>query len=146
MRKQLIIILFFGISFALFGQEKQHALGIRYGTISPVAELTYQKFINKKHRIEIDLGISTYPVQATFIYQKVGSISDVLHGLKIYGGAGAMAGFFNNTMGIGLVAQAGVEYNIIPSLHLSMDYRPSMYLLNGNFDFKDLCLSLRYHF
>ncbi len=62
----------------------------------------------------------------TGIHQWVFGIQD---GLNWYLGVGPQIGAVNNSFGIGIAGQAGIEYYVpnVP-LQLSLDYRPSWFL------------------
>jgi hypothetical protein len=144
------IILFcaaFCIATTLSGQEKKHAIGLRYGILSQSnIELSYQYYLNKTSRMQFGLGTAEYALQASAVYQKTAELSAIIPGLKIYGGAGVIAGFHSSKTGVGVAAQGGLEYNFRIPFQVSLDYRPKIYWPGDNFYFDDFCVSLRYRF
>lgn len=129
------------------GQEKKYAIGIRYGILSQSNfELSYQYYLNKTNRMEFGLGTAEYALQATAIYQKAGNLTAITPGLKIYGGAGVIAGFHSSNTGIGVVAQGGLEYIFRIPFQVSLDYRPKVFWPGDHFHIDDFSVSLRYRF
>lgn len=134
------------IATVVSGQGKKHAIGLRLGILSQSsAELTYQYYLNETSRLEFGLGTAEYALQTTASYQKVGNLSAITPGLKIYGGVGLLAGFHGSKTGFGVVAQAGLEYNFSFPFQISLDYRPKVFFPDKYYA-DDLCVSLRYKF
>jgi hypothetical protein len=109
-------------------------------------ELSYQYSLNKTSRLEFGLGPAEYALQASAVYQKVGNLSAITPGLKIYGGAGVVAGFHASKTGVGVAAQGGLEYNFKLPFQVSLDYRPKVFWPGDQFYYDDFCVSLRYRF
>jgi len=148
MNKYVILFcVFFCLATTVSGQEKKHALGLRYGILSQSNfELSYQYYLNKTSRLEFGLGTAEYALQATAIYQKVGDLTAITPGLNIYGGAGLLAGFHASKTGIGVVAQGGLGYNFKFPFQVSLDYRPKMFLPGQKIYYDDISVGLRYKF
>jgi hypothetical protein len=147
--KKCILAFCVAFSFAttVSGQEKKHAIGLRYGILSQSNfELSYQYYLNKTSRLEFGLGPAEYALQATAAYQKLGDLSAITPGLKIYGGAGVLAGFHSSETGFGVAAQSGLEYNFKIPFQISLDYRPKVFWPGGHFYYDDFCVNLRYRF
>ena len=148
MKKYVILFcIAFCIATKAPGQEKKHAIGLRYGILSQSnLELSYQYYLNKTSRLKFGLGAAEYALQAAAVYQKVGDLSAITPGLKIYGGAGVLAGFHASKTGAGVAAQAGLEYNFRIPFQVSLDYRPKVFWPGDNIYLDDFCFSLRYKF
>lgn len=136
-------------------QVSGNAIGLRFGY---GAEISYQHALNNSNRLEFDLGMSGFNfnsegrvIMLNATYQWVYGINAV-EGLNWYWGVGAGVGMFWETIGLGINAQIGIEYNFpqIP-LALSLDWRPFLYfgLNNGGgnyYGYNGFCLGVRYKF
>lgn len=104
-------------------------------------------------RLETDLGWRSSDgvsvISLSGIYQWTGAIGS---GFDWYAGVGAHLGMWsvnsNSDFALGLMGQAGIEYNFeaIP-IQLSLDIRPCFYLIpNTDFHWGDIALGIRYRF
>ena len=142
----LLFCLAFCIANMVSGQEKKHAIGLRNSILSKTNfELSYQYYLNETSRLEFGLGTAEYALQTTATYQKVGDLSAITPGLKIYGGVGLITGFHGSKTGFGTVAQAGLEYNFRIPFQVSLDYRPKVFFPD-NYYSDDFSVSIRYKF
>lgn len=147
MKKLTLAILFtFSLSAMIQAQDFNKAIGVRggYG-----AEISYQFPLSGNTRAEADLGlygIGNGGFTLTGIHQWVFGIQD---GLNWYLGAGPQIGAVNNSFGIGIAGQAGIEYYIpnVP-IQLSLDYRPSWFIIPTDYKFAPygLGIGIRYTF
>jgi hypothetical protein len=154
-KKKLVLILFAAVSsVALLAQTSERAIGIRFGSGGKVS---YQHPLGVANRIEFDLGLSPQSFGINGIYHWVNDLSDWTDGMSWYYGPGATVGFSNSTtlyptskLTLGIVGQVGLEYKFEFPLQLSIDYRPTFYLLRPNWvglgSYGDVCLSARYRF
>lgn len=152
MNKKLVLFLFAVASSAILFSQTEKAIGVRFGL---GGEVSYQHPIGETNRIELDLGLSPQSFGLNGIYHWVSDLSDWTEGMSWYYGPGATVGFSNSVSGytsafaMGLVGQIGLEYKFDFPLQLSIDYRPTFYLVRntgtgGNYN--DVCLSARYRF
>jgi hypothetical protein len=147
MKKCIVFFVAICLATTVFGQEKKHAVGLRYGIVSQTdIELTYQYYLNEISRLEFGLGTAEYLIQSSLIYQLVGNLSAITPGLKVYGGAGLIVGTYSSKTGVGVAAQGGLEYNFRIPLQVSLDYRPKVFFPSTTYHYDDLSISLRYKF
>jgi hypothetical protein len=137
MRKLFLFVVSFCFILAASSQISPNAIGLRGGSgiYGGGAEITYQKAMGGKNRLELDFGARSNSnrnhLLITGIYHWWWNITD---GLNWYAGPGAQLGLYNErkndnndgiTLGIG--GQIGIEYNFndlgAPIL-LSLDTRP----------------------
>ena len=148
MKKLTLIAVFALTAFTVSqAQDFSQAFGIRggYG-----AELSYQHPLSGNTRLEADLGLYGFHSTGfvlTGIHQWVFGIQD---GFNWYAGVGAEIGSLEGTFGLGAAGQIGIEY-YIPSvpIQLSLDYRPSWFILPSNYAFNafgGVGLGIRYTF
>ena len=137
---------------ALSAQVDGKAIGLRFGG---VGEISYQQPIGDTHRLELDLGLGAWRMGLTGIYHWVWDLSSVTDGLNWYAGPGAAVGLtygsgWSNGLYVGIAGQVGIEYNFEFPLQVSLDYRPTIYLVRpGTMDygsFDGICLAGRYRF
>ena len=122
---------------------RSSTLGLRLGD---GAEISYQHPLGTAHRLEFDLGTVNSGLGLTGIYQWNWGLEELATGFAWYAGAGATIGKYTG-LGIAGVGQIGIEYNFAIPLQLSIDYRPTLYLVpNVNFASNDGRLSVRYRF
>lgn len=154
MNRKLVLFFFVAVSTAtLFAQSSEKAIGVRFGS---GGEVSYQHPLGATNRIEFDLGLSPQSFGLNGIYHWVNDLSDWTEGMAWYYGPGATVGFSNTTaqfptskLALGVVGQIGLEYKFDFPLQLSVDYRPTFYLVrpagSGGY-YTDICLSARYRF
>lgn len=152
----LVLIAVIGISFA--AQAQSNAIGVRLGGGQGYgAELSYLKGIGSS-RLEFDLGYKNYgngvsALSLVGVYQYHFDIAAVPN-LGWFAGVGARADLYTysgTTVSLGLVGQAGVDYNLQPvtnlPLQVSLDIRPCFYLYPATaFYWGDIALGIRYMF
>lgn len=150
----LIATLFFAFSLttnAQGGNGYKNAIGIRGGW---GVEVSYQRYIAPKNRIEATLGINRYGFSVEGMYQWMFNLPINTAGIwQWYAGAGVGIGSwssskFDKGFSLGVLGQAGIEYTFskIP-LMLSFDYRPGFYFLpETDFDWSGFALGVRFCF
>lgn len=168
MKKILLLsLLTFAFSNVNYAQKiSKNALGLRLGDNDGFGgEISYQKGLSNKNRLEFDLGWRSGEVvdavKVVGLYQWVWNIDG---GFNWYAGVGGGLGSYNygdkwkkqnpywknnNDNGIYLFAAGdiGIEFNFDIPLQISLDLRPELYI-NGygdNFG-PDLGLGIRYQF
>lgn len=177
MRKLILsAVVLIGLAFSAQAQDKKNAIGLRLGDNDGFGgEVSYQRWISKKNRLEFDLGWrnsnngrfnSDYNAAKLIgIYQWVWNIDK---GFKWYAGPGAGIGswhsnsyynpknnyYYDGNSGVFLVATGdiGIEYNFDIPLQISLDFRPELYISSDYNDIRDngfgpdFGLSVRYKF
>lgn len=163
--KKLILSAFMllGLAFSAQAQDiSKNALGLRIGDNDGFGgEISYQRGMGSKNRLEFDLGWRNSKDVDAFklvgLYQWVWNIEG---GFNWYAGAGAGVGSwsydkngFSDSGSFILVAgDLGIEYNFQEApIQLSLDFRPEFYLNNsGDNQFRendfgpDIALGIRY--
>ncbi len=162
MKKIMIIALVvFGFGLQANAQEEKNAIGLRLGDSDGFGtEVSYQRYLDTKHRLEFDLGWRSSKnfdaFRLTGLYQWVWNIDG---GFNWYAGAGAgiaqvnfdddrFPGNNDDTETYVYVAgDIGIEYDFDFPLLLSLDFRPEFGLgdVNDDVDF-DIALGVRYQF
>ncbi|ESU24813.1 hypothetical protein FEDK69T_03660 [Flavobacterium enshiense DK69] len=158
-----------GLTFSAEAQDLKNAIGLRLGNNDGFgAEVSYQRWVSKKNRLEFDFGwrdSDDYDaVKLTGIYQWVWNIEN---GFKWYAGPGLGIGSYSvnhdhhhdhdhdhDDSGMFLIATGdiGIEYNFDFPLQLSFDFRPEIYVSDEYGDVRDdhfggdFGLSVRYRF
>ncbi len=148
MKKVFLIILGSIMISMAYGNEKNHSIGLRVGIASSAgsAEISCQYYLKPASRLEFGLGVAEYPLQSALVYQKVGDLSSLAKGLKVYAGAGVVAGTYSSKTSIGIAVQGGLEYNFKFPVQISLDYRPKGFFAGDKSYYNDLSISLRYKF
>jgi hypothetical protein len=153
MNKKLVLFLFAVLSSAALVAQAERAIGVRFGA---GGEVSYQHPLGESNRVELDLGLSPQSFGLNGIYHWVNDLSEWTDGMSWYYGPGATIGFSNTSplfptreFALGVVGQIGLEYKFDFPLQLTIDYRPTFYLVRnagtgGNYN--DICLSARYRF
>lgn len=148
-----------GLAFSANAQDlSKNALGLRLGDNDGFGgEISYQRELTKKTRLEFDLGLRNSNHVNAFklagVHQWVWNIDG---GFNWYAGVGAGIGSWkvdskygdsSGTYFFG-AGDIGIEYNFDIPLQISLDYRPEFYANNdylsgvGN----DIALGIRYKF
>lgn len=155
MNRKLILILVLALTVTcMMAQTNEKAIGIRFGS---GGEVSYQHPLGDTNRIELDLGVTPFSFGVNGIYHWVKDLSSWTEGMSWYYGPGATVGFSNSTslnplskLTLGVVGQVGLEYKFEFPLQLTVDYRPTFYLVRPNWiglgSYGDICLSARYRF
>ncbi len=132
-------------------QTNDKAIGIRGGWGT---ELSYQQPLSGATRLEVDLGLPGWKysgIVLTGVHQWLWNIDG---GLDWYAGLGAQVGSIRwdkgetTGIGLGLAGQLGIEYNFPIPLQLSLDWRPTWYVVPSGkpFGYEGVALGLRYRF
>lgn len=149
--KKLILLSAFLLGFTLLttAQVDKRALGVRLGY---GGEISYQHPLGSANRLEVDMGLNNWGnkgwgTNLTGVYQWVWSLDDLADGINWYAGVGGVAGLKEKSFGAGVVGQVGIEYHFDIPLMLSLDYRPSIFVVPTVFAIYDgISLSARYKF
>ena len=141
-------------------QEEKNAIGLRLGDNDGFGtEVSYQRYLNEKNRLEIDLGLRNAKdfdaYRLTGLYQWVWNIDG---GFNWYAGAGGGIAQVNfNDVPIGIddsetyvyaAGDIGIEYDFDIPLLISLDFRPEFgfsNVLDDDIDF-DIAFGIRYQF
>lgn len=146
----LTLALIAGMISAANAQVDGKAIGLRFGAGT---EISYQHPMGDANRLELDLGYGSWSVLGvTGVYHWVKDLSSVTDGLNWYIGPGVSLGYNSvwSGLNIGVTGQIGAEYTFNFPLQLSLDYRPTIYVIKpsgspfGAYD--GICLSARYKF
>ncbi len=132
-------------------QTNNKAIGLRGGWGT---ELSYQQPLTGGTRFELDLGLPGWKysgIVLTGVHQWVMNIDG---GLDWYAGLGGQVGTIrwnkneDSGFGLGLAGQIGLEYNFPIPLQLSLDWRPTWYILPAGspFGYEGVALGIRYRF
>jgi hypothetical protein len=155
-------IMLVGLAFSAEAQNfSKNAIGLRLGDNDGFGgEISYQRGLSAKNRLEFDLGWRNSKDVDAFklvgLYQWVWNIEG---GFNWYAGVGGGVGSWNyNRDGfkdsgsfVVLAGDIGIEYNFDFPLQLSLDFRPEIYFGGDYADFRDgfgpdLALGIRYRF
>lgn len=161
--KKIILsaLLFAGAIVNSYGQDiSNNTIGLRLGDNDGFgAEISYQRKLSNTNRLEFDLGWrnsnEANAIKVAGLYQWVWNIDK---GLNWYAGAGGGLGSWrysdeeesSNGTFVFITGDLGIEYQFDIPLQLSLDIRPEIYLLSGDYRENkfgpDLALSIRYRF
>lgn len=144
-----LLVAVFGLSFAL---NAQNWIGVR-GVLgsSSGAELSWQHGLGN-NRMELDFGWATHDSHGyynlTGIYQWTGGI---VNNLGWFAGVGANVGYWDGydskNLGLGVLAQAGLEYNFNIPIQLTLDARPQWDIIGAASGFGyGVAFGIRYRF
>lgn len=148
----LSLVLVMSIYSTLSAQANGKAIGIRGGN---GGEISFQTALGSNNRLELDLGLNSWNSNSgyagfglTGIYQWVWGLEQLAPGFKWYAGLGPQIGSWKSGFALGIVGQVGLEYNFTIPLQLSLDYRPSWYILPNSYGgaWGGTALSIRYCF
>lgn len=147
MKKKLIIAaLLIGSAGFASAQVEGKNIGVRFGN---AGEISYQHPLSSNNRLELDLGVGAWSYGGVYlsgVYQWVWDLSQLAPGFNWYAGAGASLGI-NSGLGLGALGQVGIEYNFNVPIQLSLDWRPTFYLIPGtHFGYDGIALGIRYKF
>lgn len=154
MKKVILLFVFIASMVeATMAQQNDQAIGVRLGW---GAELSYQHPLKSKTRLEVDLGLGGWDhggFLLTGVHQWIGNIDG---GLDWYAGLGPQLGsvwyktdnVWYQNFGLGIAGQVGLQYSFPIPLQISLDYRPSWFIIPSErgFGYGDLALGLRYRF
>ena len=162
MKKVIVLtVLFVGAVLSSQAQEiSKNSIGLRLGDNDGFgAEISYQRRLTPINRLEFDLGWRNSDevdaIKLAGMYQWVWNIDK---GLNWYAGAGGGIGSWrysnegesNNGTFVFISGNLGIEYQFDFPLQLTLDVRPEIYLLSGDYretNFgPDLALGIRYQF
>lgn len=155
----ILALVVFGLGLNANAQEEKNAIGLRLGDSDGFGtEVSYQRYLDTKHRLEFDLGWRSSKnfdaYRLTGLYQWVWNIDG---GFNWYAGAGggiAQVNFDDNLPGdddtetyVYAAGDIGIEYDFDFPLLLSLDFRPEFGFGNVNDDVDfDIALGVRYQF
>lgn len=130
--KKMLLIAALMVGFAGFAnaQVDGKAIGLRFGN---GAEVSYQHPLGDANRLELDLGLGSWGYGGVYlngVYQWVWDLSALADGFNWYAGAGAALGL-NNGLGLGVLGQVGIEYSFNIPIQISLDWRPTIYVIPG---------------
>jgi hypothetical protein len=161
--KKVIVsaVLFVGAVLSSQAQDiSKNSIGLRLGDNDGFgAEISYQRRLTPINRLEFDLGWRNSDevdaIKLAGMYQWIWNIDK---GLNWYAGAGGGIGSWrysnegesNNGTFVFISGNLGIEYQFDFPLQLTLDVRPEIYLLSGDYretNFgPDLALGIRYQF
>jgi hypothetical protein len=161
--KKVIVsaVLFVGAVLSSQAQDiSKNSIGLRLGDNDGFgAEISYQRRLTPINRLEFDLGWRNSDevdaIKLAGMHQWVWNIDK---GLNWYAGAGGGIGSWrysnegesNNGTFVFISGNLGIEYQFDFPLQLTLDVRPEIYLLSGDYretNFgPDLALGIRYRF
>ena len=152
-----VVLIFFVLLSAIVSSQAQdisRAAGLRFGGIDEsYAELSYQQPLWGAYRAEANVGISLWGTSFSALFQKVWDLSALGNGFNWYAGGGLLLGEqnlgrYDKAFGMGILGQAGIEYNFNIPLQFSLEYRPLLYFITegDQLNLDGLILSVRYRF
>lgn len=159
--KKLFVTAFMLVGLALSSNAQdisKNALGLRLGDNDGFGgELSYQRGLSKKNRLELDLGWrnsnNVDAIKLAGLYQWVWNIDG---GFNWYAGVGGgLASWsldkkYGDASGTAIFAAGdiGIEYNFDVPIQLSLDFRPEWYFDDEFRDDigTDIALGIRYRF
>ncbi len=155
----ILALVVFGFGLHANAQEEKNAIGLRLGDSDGFGtEVSYQRYLDAKHRLEFDLGFRSnknfVAYRLTGLYQWVWNIDG---GFNWYAGAGAGVAQINfdddlpfdndDETYVYAAGDIGIEYDFDFPLLLSLDFRPEFGFGNVNDDVDfDIALGVRYQF
>lgn len=146
--KKLILLFVVAIGFASTGntQVNSNAIGARFGYYSSFGsgvEVSYQKGLSEKNRIELDLGVHSRKDWGGFGLAAIYHWNwNIVSGLNWYIGPGASISMFNHRnksnsyIDFGIGGQIGIEFDfqeIGAPILVSLDSRPMWSLTRNNY-------------
>lgn len=150
------IILSLALVMSIYGtlsaQANGKAIGVRGGF---GGEISFQSALSGNNRFELDLGLNSWDNNSgyagfglTGIYQWVWDLDQLAPGFKWYLGVGPQLGSWSSGLALAAVGQIGLEYNFRIPIQLSLDYRPSWYILPNSYGgaWGGTAFSIRYCF
>lgn len=154
----LFLILTLSITITMYSQDiAKNAIGLRLGGSNAYGgEISYQHALRESNRLEFNLGWRNDNNYGAFKFSGLYQWVWILEGnFNWYAGAGAGISSFSgkkelkgqNSTGLFVAGNVGIEYNFNIPLLLSLDFRPEF----GNNDFTDntvfdIALGIRYQF
>lgn len=146
-----IAILALGISAFATAQTNDKAIGLRGGWGT---ELSYQQPLSGSTRLEVDLGLPGWKYSGIVLSGIHQWVMNIDGGLDWYAGLGGQVGSIrwdkneSSGIGLGLAGQIGIEYNFPIPLQMSLDWRPTWYLIPSGkpFGYEGVAFGIRYRF
>ena len=143
--KKFILIVAAVLTMSAVAVAQPKAIGVRAGY---GAELSYQHFIGGEHFMEVDLGWFTRGFTGSVAYDFSITPSSPIN---FYVGPQLACALYNvedhNSFFFGAGAQVGIEHNFSFPLNISLDWKPTFYLIPGtSFNWSSIALGLRYRF
>lgn len=126
-------------------EKGRNTIGLRIGNDM---EISYQKYLGKVNRLEVDLGYNfNYGVNIAGTYQWLWALDIDGLGFNWYAGVGANLGIWDSKFGLGALGQIGIEYNFNIPLALSLDWRPGIHFIpDMHIGWQGFALGVRYRF
>jgi hypothetical protein len=143
--KKLIILVLLILPLSLLAQPYQHSAGVRAGYTSGLAYKGF--FLHSMNAIEVNIGYNKHGLNISGLFDYHLELFGDEQWLFYFGG-GPFAGEWDEELSIGLVAVAGVEYQLRKTpLIFGLDWRPMLNAYrNFDYDFLDFGLGIRYRF
>ncbi|MBO4586594.1 MAG: hypothetical protein J5677_02100 [Bacteroidales bacterium] len=96
------------------------------------------------NRLETDMGWNAKYLGLAAVYQWTWDLGS---DFNWYAGVGGRLAIWDNSFALGVAGQIGLEYNFDIPLQLTLDWRPSFWVMpNTTFGPGDICLGIRYRF
>ena len=147
--KKVIAVLLAAFAFVAVASAQPRAIGLRGGWNNHFGgELSYQHSLGANFA-EFDLGLYGQNFSITGVYDFILGNAGAIN---FYGGPGATLQFTNTDNGVayggGIVGQLGAEWETSIPLNISLDWRPTCWLLGGHpyFGWQGIALGIRYRF
>ncbi len=139
MKKVLLtLVAIFALSTMASAQIKN--LGIRVGYGGEVSAMWGMG----GNRLETDLGWNSKYLGLSIVYQWNWDLGS---NFSWYAGVGGRLAVWDNSFALGVAGQIGLEYNFSIPLQLTLDWRPTFWIIPGTaFGPSDICLGIRYRF
>ncbi len=143
--KKFILIIAAALTMSAVATAQPKAIGVRIGY---GAELSYQHYIGSAHFMEADLGWFSKGFSGSLAYDfNVASSGPVSFYVGPQVGFGMLAYENATKFHFGVGAQLGVEYDFNIPFNISLDWKPTFYLIPGtSFGWSSIALGLRYRF
>lgn len=141
--KKFLLVMAAVLGMAVVAAAQPRAIGVRAGY---GAELSYQHTLGAQNFGELDLGWSAGYITGAFAYDFSITPSSPVN---FYAGPQVTAALFNNPSKfyLGAGAQLGIEYKFSFPLQLSLDWRPTFWLVPAtSFHWSSIALGIRYYF
>lgn len=143
--KRLFILIFLFLPLGLMAQPYQHSAGVRAGYTSGLSYKGF--FLHSMNAIELNVGYNRHGlnISGLFDYHMELFGDEQWHA---YFGGGPFAGEWDEEFSLGIVAVAGVEYQLRKTpLIFGLDWRPMLNAYrNFDYDLVDFGLNIRYRF
>ncbi|MDA3882600.1 MAG: hypothetical protein PF481_04910 [Bacteroidales bacterium] len=151
----ILVVLFFSVATAFSQRSNQKWFNTAFGMrieggagSSGTVGVTYERAVSTKTHFDFFVLTNfSSGVEANLLYKFVNSIPDVPASLRWYIGFGAHAGTWGNgNFDAGPDGVLGIGYVFVPDvpLNLTIDWHPSVDVLNSGFNAAKFGFSIRY--